>query len=62
AFGFPISTTQVISSSVMGAGAATRIKMVRWQVAKEMAVAWLITIPVSAILAGTIFYILNKIF
>ncbi|KKR09546.1 MAG: Phosphate transporter [Parcubacteria group bacterium GW2011_GWA2_39_18] len=61
-FGFPISTTQVISSSIMGAGAATRIKMVRWQVAKDMAVAWLITMPSSAVLAGTIFYILNKIF
>jgi len=61
-FGFPVSTTQVISSSVMGAGAATRAKMVRWQVAKDMAVAWLITMPLSALLAGTFFYVLSKIF
>lgn len=60
--GFPISTTQVISSSVVGAGAATRIKMIRWQVAKEMAIAWLITIPFSAMIAGATLYILDKIF
>jgi len=60
--GFPISTTQVISSSIVGAGAATRIKKIRWQVAKEMAIAWLITIPFSAMMAGAILYILDKIF
>jgi inorganic phosphate transporter, PiT family len=61
-FGFPISTTQVISSSVMGAGAAFRPKMVRWQVAQDMALAWLITIPASGLMAGLVFFILNKIF
>jgi len=61
-FGFPISTTQVISSSIMGAGAASRFKMVKWQVAQDMAVAWLITIPASGLIAGLIFFILNKIF
>ncbi|HAM39037.1 MAG: hypothetical protein A2474_01455 [Elusimicrobia bacterium RIFOXYC2_FULL_34_12] len=61
-FGYPISTTQVISSSVMGAGAAFRPKMIRWKVAQDMAVAWLITIPASGIIAGISFYILNKIF
>jgi PiT family inorganic phosphate transporter len=47
-FGFPISTTQVISSSIMGAGAASRPKSVRWAVAGDMAMAWLVTIPASA--------------
>jgi len=61
-FGFPISTTQVISSSIMGAGSAFRIKMVRWQVAEDMVVAWLITIPVSGIIAGFFFFVLSKIF
>jgi len=60
--GFPISTTQVISSSVMGAGAAFRPKMIRWQVAQDMAVAWLITIPASGLIAGLTFFVLNKIF
>jgi PiT family inorganic phosphate transporter len=60
--GFPISTSQVISSSVIGAGAAIRIKMIRWQVAKEMAIAWMITIPFSAMIAGATLYVLDKIF
>ncbi|MEK9170289.1 MAG: inorganic phosphate transporter [Patescibacteria group bacterium] len=61
-FGFPISTSQVISSSVMGAGAAFRPKMIRWQVAKDMVMVWFITIPVSALVAGLSFMVLNKIF
>ncbi|MBN1385079.1 MAG: inorganic phosphate transporter [Elusimicrobia bacterium] len=61
-FGFPISTTQVISSSIMGAGAAFRPKMVRWQVAQDMAVAWLVTIPASGFIAGLTFFILEQIF
>lgn len=60
--GFPISTTQVISSSVMGAGAAFRPKMIRWGVAQDMAVAWLITIPASGLIAGIMFFILKKLF
>ena len=61
-FGFPISTTQVISSSVMGTGAAFRPKMVRWQVAEDMLVAWLITIPASGLISGVVFFVLKKIF
>ncbi|MFA5779443.1 MAG: inorganic phosphate transporter [Elusimicrobiota bacterium] len=61
-FGYPISTTQVISSSVMGAGAAFRPKMIRWQVAQDMAVAWLITIPASGLIAGLMFFVLKKVF
>lgn len=61
-FGFPISTTQVISSSVIGTGAAFRLKMVRWQVAQDMLMVWLITIPISGMAAGLSFLILNAIF
>ncbi len=61
-FGFPISTTQVISSSVMGAGAAFYPKRVRWEVAENMALVWLVTIPMSAIVAGLCFLLLNSIF
>lgn len=60
-FGYPISTTQVISSSVMGAGAAFRPKMVRWKVAQDMLVAWLVTIPASGLMAGLIFFFLKKL-
>jgi PiT family inorganic phosphate transporter len=50
--GGPVSTTQVMSSAIMGSGAAERLSMVRWQVGQEMLVAWLLTIPISAVLAS----------
>ncbi|MFA6603948.1 MAG: DUF47 family protein [Patescibacteria group bacterium] len=52
-FGYPISTTQVISSSVMGAGAAENPRRVHWEVTKNMAFAWLVTIPASAAVSAT---------
>jgi len=52
-FGYPISTTQVISSSVMGAGAAENPRRVHWEVTKDMAFAWLVTIPASAAVSAT---------
>ena len=53
--GGPVSTTQVVSSAIMGVGAAERVNKVRWGVAQEIAVAWLLTIPATA-LVGAIFY------
>jgi PiT family inorganic phosphate transporter len=61
-FGFPVSTSQIISSSVMGAGAAFRPKMIRWQIAQEMFAVWIFTIPATGLLAGILFLALNKIF
>ena len=55
--GGPVSTTQVVSSSIMGAGSADRVSKVRWTVARDIAVAWLLTIPVSALMAA-VFYLL----
>jgi inorganic phosphate transporter, PiT family len=54
-FGGPVSTTQVVSSAIMGVGAAERVNKVRWGVAQEIAVAWLLTIPATA-LVGAGFY------
>ena len=54
--GGPVSTTQVISSSVMGVGGADRIKGVRWLAAKEMLIAWFLTIPLTALLAFLIYW------
>jgi PiT family inorganic phosphate transporter len=48
--GFPLSTTHVISSSILGVGAARRLNAVRWAVASTMVHAWLLTIPVTAVL------------
>jgi PiT family inorganic phosphate transporter len=53
-FGYPISTTQVISSSVMGAGAAENPRRVHWEVTKDMAFAWLVTIPASAAVSAAL--------
>jgi PiT family inorganic phosphate transporter len=59
--GAPVSTTHVVSSSIMGVGAGQRISAVRWGVAKNIILAWFITIPASAVMAGLSFYLTEKI-
>jgi len=54
--GGPVSTTQVVSTSIMGVGAAERMSKVRWGVAGEIASAWLFTIPSTALLAAGIYW------
>jgi PiT family inorganic phosphate transporter len=54
-FGFPLSTTQVIAGGVMGAGAAKRLSAVRWGVAGNIVVAWLLTLPASALMGGVVY-------
>ena len=58
--GGPVSTTQVVSSAIMGVGAAERLNKVRWGVAKDIAVAWLLTIPATAVLAAGIYWVINQ--
>ena len=55
-FGAPISTTHVISTSVLGVGSSKRFSAVRWGVAGNMVLAWIITIPASALVAALVFY------
>ncbi len=57
--GGPVSTTQVVSSSIMGAGSADRVSKVRWTVARDIAVAWLLTIPVSALMAAGLYLVVD---
>ena len=59
--GGPVSTTQVVSSAIMGVGAAERMNKVRWGVAQEIATAWLLTIPATALLAAGIYWVLSQI-
>jgi PiT family inorganic phosphate transporter len=59
--GGPVSTTQVVSSSIMGAGSADRVSKVRWTVARDIAVAWLLTIPVSALMAAGIYLLVDLV-
>jgi inorganic phosphate transporter, PiT family len=56
--GGPVSTTQVVSSAIMGVGAADRMNKVRWGVAKEIATAWLLTIPATALVAACLYWII----
>ncbi len=58
--GFPLSTTHVISGGVVGAGAAKRLSAVRWGVAGNMAVAWVLTIPAAGI-TGAVAYGISSI-
>ena len=58
--GGPVSTTQVVSSSIMGVGSADRVKMVRWGVAKEIMIAWVVTIPATALVAAGIYWLVEK--
>ena len=59
--GFPLSTTQTISGAVMGAGAAKRVSAVRWGVAGNIVVAWVLTLPASAAI-GALTYGVTRIF
>lgn len=52
--GGPVSTTHVMSSAIMGAGAGQRVNQVRWMVLREMTIAWVLTIPATAIFAGLV--------
>jgi PiT family inorganic phosphate transporter len=56
--GGPVSTTQVVSSAIMGAGSADRVSKVRWTVARDIAVAWVLTIPVAAMLAAGLYLVI----
>ena len=60
--GAPVSTTHVVVGSVMGVGAADEYKMVHWGVAKEIILAWFITIPLSAVVSAIIYSLSNFIF
>lgn len=59
--GGPVSTTQVVSSSIMGVGAAERFNKVRWGVAQEIAIAWILTIPATALLAAGIYWLITRL-
>ncbi len=59
--GGPVSTTHVVSSSIMGVGAGQRISAVRWGVARNILLAWFITIPASGMMAGLSFLLIQLI-
>ena len=58
-FGMPVSTTHVISSAIMGVGASDRLSAVRWGVAGNIVIAWILTIPASALVAGVAYAVIS---
>jgi len=60
-FGAPISTTHVITACIFGVGSAKRMSAVRWEVAANLVVAWIITIPASAIIAAISYFLLKTL-
>jgi inorganic phosphate transporter, PiT family len=60
-FGIPVSTTHVITGAIIGAGARKGVSAVKWGVTTKIFWAWLLTIPVSAIISYSIFHFLNWI-
>lgn len=58
----PVSTTHTIAGSIMGVGATKRLSAVRWGVTVNLLWAWIITIPISAVMAAIIYYISNFFF
>ncbi len=59
-FGGPVSTTQVVSSSIIGVGASHRLGKVRWNVAVDILTAWLVTIPMTGLLAAGIYWLIIR--
>jgi PiT family inorganic phosphate transporter len=57
--GIPVSTTHTITGAIMGVGATKRLSAVRWGVTINLLWAWILTIPVSALLAAIVYYILK---
>jgi PiT family inorganic phosphate transporter len=58
-FGLPVSTTHVIATAIMGVGATKRLSAVRWGIGKKIVLAWVLTLPMCAILAWLICKVLH---
>jgi inorganic phosphate transporter, PiT family len=59
--GIPVSTTHTITGAIVGVGTARRVSSVRWNVANNIVIAWIITIPATAFI-GALFYALSNFF
>src|SRR4030095_2787043 len=60
-FGMPVSTTHVISSAIMGVGSSDRFSAVRWGVAVNIIIAWIVTIPASGFVAWVAWEVLARV-
>lgn len=60
-FGFPVSTTHVITTSIMGVGATNRLSAVRWGIASKIMLAWIFTLPMCALFSWLLYYVFTTI-
>jgi PiT family inorganic phosphate transporter len=56
----PVSTTHVISASIMGVGASKRVSAVRWGVARNMLIAWVLTLPITALISAGVYWLMRQ--
>lgn len=61
AVGWPVSTTQVVSSAIVGVGSSERLGKVRWSVAGGLLIAWIVTVPITACLGAGVYWLLIKV-
>ena len=59
--GFPLSTTHTITGAVIGSGAAKRLSAVRWGVAGNIVVAWILTLPMAAVFGGLTYVVTRAV-
>ena len=59
--GVPVSSTHVISTAIMGSGAAERPNKIRWQIGRDMLLTWIITIPLSGALAALVYLLVSML-
>ena len=59
AMGVPVSTTHTITGAIIGVGSTRRLSAVRWGVAGQIVWAWILTIPISAVIAAMVYYVLS---
>ncbi|MEO8822641.1 MAG: inorganic phosphate transporter [Ginsengibacter sp.] len=59
AFGIPVSTTHTLTGAIVGVGATKRLSAVRWGVTINLVWAWILTVPVSALVAALVYYIIH---
>ena len=57
--GVPVSTTHIVTGSVIGVGTADEYRMVNWLVGKDMIIAWGVTMPAAAAVAGACYYVIS---
>lgn len=59
-FGFPVSTTHIISTAIVGVGSMVKMSAVKWGIVKNIVVAWVCTIPICMLLSGGIYFLFAK--